>query len=63
MNDIFTSKWFIATIAGWILILALDELTYYWWKDMNPGSKFTGILVKHPTQTWQTIGVDQNATG
>jgi hypothetical protein len=50
MRDIFTTKWFIATVAGWIVLIILDELTYYWWKDLNPGSLYSGILVKHPTQ-------------
>lgn len=50
MKDIFTAKWFIATVVGWLVIVALDELTYYWWKDLNPGSMYSGILVKHPIQ-------------
>lgn len=52
MNEVFTKKWFLATVAGWLLILGLDEITYYWWRQMNPGSMYSGILVKHPTQTW-----------
>ena len=50
MGEIFTTKWFIATIVGWIVIIALDEIAYYWWKDMNPGTMYSGILVKHPLQ-------------
>lgn len=51
MRDIFTGKWLAATIAGWVLLLLLDELAYYWWKKMNPGSMYTGMLVKHPLTT------------
>lgn len=60
MEEVFTRKWFIATIATWIVVILLDELGYYWWKSMNPGTMFSGILVKHPTQDWQNVGA-QNA--
>lgn len=63
MNDIFNRKWLIGVVAGWALILGLDELTYYYWKKLNPGSMYSGILVKHPTQTWQTIGVGASDAG
>jgi hypothetical protein len=51
MEEVFSKKWFIATMAGWVVLFILDELTYYWWKSLNPGSMYTGVLVKHPTQT------------
>jgi hypothetical protein len=63
MSDVFSKKWLVGVIAGWALILGLDELTYYYWKKLNPGSMYSGILVKHPTQNWQTIGVGANNAG
>lgn len=50
LSDIFNKRWFIGTIAAWVIIMGLDELFYYWWRDLNPGSKFSGVIVKHPLQ-------------
>ena len=49
MTDVFTRKWFIATIATWFVVFAFDELVYYWWKQIHPGSQYSGLFVKHPT--------------
>lgn len=57
MEPIFTRTWFIGTVAAWILILALDEVAYYWWKDMHPGSQWTGIIIKHPLTNDQQGGI------
>lgn len=46
----FNRKWFITTIVTWITVMILDELVYYWWKDLHPDSLYTGVLVKHPLQ-------------
>jgi hypothetical protein len=51
VRDIFNRNWFIATIATWIVVVVLDELVYYWWRDLNPGSMYTGIIAKHPPTT------------
>jgi len=60
MNELFTRKWLLATIIGWLVLILLDELAYYWWKDLNPGSQYAGILVKHPlTPTPATSGTGQ----
>ena len=48
MEEVFTSKWFVATVATWVVIIILDEFAYYWWKKVNPGSTWTGLIVKHP---------------
>jgi hypothetical protein len=48
MKDIFTKEWFIATVAAWVVIVLIDEVVYYWWKSLNPGSMYSGILAKHP---------------
>lgn len=54
MNEIFSRKWLVATIATWVVILMLDELAYIGWKRVNPGSLYSGVLIKHPTQQPQT---------
>ena len=49
MEEIFSRKWLVATVATWATIIILDEFGYYWWKKVNPGSMWTGLIVKHPT--------------
>lgn len=46
----FSKRWFLTTVATWLFIMLLDELTYYWWKSYHPESVFSGVLVKHPIQ-------------
>ena len=63
MNGIFNRKWLVATIATWAVVIALDEMTYYWWKKINPGSSWTGLVAKHPTNTWQDTGENNYPNG
>jgi len=62
MEELFTRKWLVATIATWVVIVVLDEFAYYWWQKINPGSEWTGLIVKHPTQT-QGGGVSDYPNG
>jgi len=63
MEEIFSRKWLIATIATWVTIIVLDEFAYYWWKKVNPGSSWTGLIVKHPTTSTQGEPSDSYPNG
>lgn len=49
MSQLFSRKWILATVIAWLFIVLLDELTYNLWKEVNPGSQYTGLIVRHPT--------------
>jgi hypothetical protein len=64
MNEgLFSRTWFVSVIAGWVAILVLDELAYYWWKKINPGSTWSGILVKHPPTVEDNTGSNSIPNG
>jgi hypothetical protein len=63
MEEVFSQKWFIATVATWVTIIILDEFAYYWWKKINPGSQWTGLIVKHPLQTQTGTGMSDYPNG
>lgn len=54
MTDLFSRRWIIATIIAWLFIVLVDELGYYLWNKVNPGSQYTGLIVKHPLQSYPT---------
>lgn len=58
MNGLFSRKWFVSVIAVWITVMMLDELAFLWWKKVNPGSLWSGLIVKHPLQDQPTQGND-----
>lgn len=63
MNDVFTSKWFISVIAVWITVLVLDELAFLWWRKVNPGSLWGGLLVRHPNIQDSNVPTDSYPNG
>jgi len=63
MNDLFSRKWILATIVAWLFILLLDEASYYIWKQLNPGSSYSGIVVKHPPSADQAGSGSKIANG
>jgi len=63
MEEIFTRKWLIATIATWGVIIALDEFAYFWWQKVNPGSQWTGLIIKHPTSSNSGTPTDSYPNG
>ena len=63
MREVFNRKWLVATIATWAVVIGLDELTYYWWKKINPGSSWTGLVAKHPTQDQPSAPGDSYPNG
>ena len=63
MNDLFSRRWVIATIVAWLFIVLLDELSYNLWKEVNPGSQYTGLIVKHPTTGYPDTTTGEIANG
>ena len=63
MEEVFSRKWLVATIATWIVIIILDEVSYLTWKKLNPGSMYSGIVLKHPTQTSDATTTDNYPNG
>lgn len=51
MMELFDRKWFITLVASWFVIIILDELAHYWWKDLNPGHIFAKAMMSPPKPT------------
>lgn len=58
MTDDYIRWMKIAAIAVLIYVL-LDELAYYLWKRMNPGSQWSHLTEKTGLQNWNETNVGQ----
>ena len=48
MGDMFSPKWMVSVVVAWLFIILISEIAYYWWKDLNPGSTWSGIIDQQP---------------
>ena len=63
MNNILSRKWMVSVVVAWAFLMLMDELMYTFWKRVNPGSMWTGILVKHPITAYPTETTGDVANG
>lgn len=42
--------WYLIVLIMFVLV---DELAYYWWRKLHPGSHWHGVFGKNQLQTWE----------
>lgn len=49
MDAYINRRTLIIIVVIWLVVLGVDELTYFLWKKYNPGSNWQGLFINpHP---------------